>query len=140
MSYPSPPPATGTVVASTGDSDARYTPEGNAAIEETDLVVYGETPQEGASDSGDLPVRLLRNLVVYEDTPTKRLVPLEELKSVPLSNFCVSGVVSSYVDDSSTDESDTEDDGRPVQIVVLRKLTEFIVHWVKESTRFSLDQ
>lgn len=138
-SYASPPPETGTVVASTGDSETRYTPETDAIIDEGDLVVYGETPQEGPSESGVVPVRLLRNLVIYEDTPTKRLIPLEELRSAPLSNICISGLVSSYVDHASTDDTDTEDDGAPTQMVILRNSTDFIVHWVKESPRFNLD-
>lgn len=84
-------------------------------VEDAELVVYNETIfDDPASDS--VPVRLLRDFVIYE-LDSKRLVSFEQLQEAITRseyNYGASGCVESFIDEDEDTEDEIDDDVRPL--------------------------
>lgn len=86
--------------------------EEDNVVEDEDTVIHGETPLDhDERDAGDIPVRRLDDFVIY-DIESYEVVPLARLLEVSFSSrkFSASGLVKSWIEPDSEEESDTDSD------------------------------
>lgn len=99
-------------------------------IEDEDIFVVGETPVD--EDTGDIPIRLLRDFSIY-NMDTFELVSVAELLELQFSRstFGSSGMVKPWIneyDDSSNESDAPSNSSEDGDYVKLSKILEFNIH------------
>jgi hypothetical protein len=148
-SYEVPPPPTSHSASRTSEErspaiiklpDLMYVPDDAELVEDGTLEIHGETvPEDDDSDSDDVPIRVLKNFVVFEVSDDNRLARFHRgLCDDKSRTFAAAGVVEPYID-SDGNSSESSDGSYVEQRVRLSEIKEVSVHVVSDERYFDLD-